>query len=486
MDTTAIETGIKTKLRNGAIWNSLAQFGQQGTNFILTLILARLLSPEDFGLLGMATVISGFIAYFSEFGLIASIIKKAEVDDKDCNTAFWACGLFSIGTYITIYLAAPLIAEFYHRQELVAITRAVSTGFLISMYGHVPYALEIKKLQYARITLVRLASLLVSGVVAVVLAFLAYGVWALVWQQIVMHFVQALGYLLVFKWIPRMQFSPDRFKELAGFGFHVTINNIVKFASENIDYLIVGKLLGPTALGVYTMSFRLSRYPIEKLWGVFGKMLLPAFAMMQNDADRIKRNVLRVSSRGMIVVMPLLAIILFSTRSYVHLTVGDKWLSTVPLIRMFVVYLAIMCISFSDETVLIVVGKIRVVNTLRLVCSLLVLTFGYLAIQRFNILGMAMSYSIIFMTYFVVMKLVLIRALDWTTQCYFGEIRRSLEYCGAILVAGYVCMQLTSDTTGGLAFGAFGVGCSAIVMLKVHSRKSIKEMICETLPWRYS
>jgi len=481
-----MDTGITKKLRSGAIWNSVAQFGQQGINFVLTLILARLLCPEDFGLLGMATVISGFVAYFSEFGLTASIIRKAELDDKDCYTAFWACVLFSIITYLVIYMIAPLIAGFYGRQELVAITRVVSVVFLISVYGNVPVALETKELRYDRVTRIRLASLLVSGLVAIVLAYLGFGVWALVWQQIVMHLVQAMGYLLILRWIPRMQFFPSRFQSLAGFGFHVTINNIVKFASENIDYLIVGKLLGPAALGVYTMAFRLSRYPIEKLWGVFGKMLFPAFALMQNDVDRIKRNVLRVSATGMMVVIPLLAVVLFSTKSYVLLAVGDTWLPTVPLIKMFVLYLAIMSISFSDETVLIVLGKIRLVNAVRLVCSLFIMILGSWAIRQFNTFGMAMSFSLMTSIYLIMIKLMLVQSLGWTVRAYWGHMRRGLEYCAAVLVSGYVCMLLTSDTLGGLALVALGVGCSALIVLRVQSGKSTKQMICEILPWGYS
>lgn len=486
LDPTAIETGIKDKLKTGAIWNSVAQFGQQGINFILTLILARLLTPEDFGLLGMATVISGFIAYFSEFGLIASIIKKAEVDDRDCHTAFWACVVFSIGTYLVIYMMSPLIAVFYHCQELVPITRAVSVVFLLSMYTNVPYALEVKKLRYNKITLIRLVSLLVSGLPAVILAFCGFGVWALVWQQIIMHVVQVFGYLLVFRWIPRAEFSFSRFKELAAFGFHFTMNNMFKFASENIDYLLVGKLLGPTALGVYTMAFRLSRYPLEKLWGVFGKMLLPAFALMQDDRDRMKRNVLRVSSGGAFLLMPVLVIILVSTQSYVQLAVGDQWLSTVPLIKMFVAYLALMSVSFSDEAALMVAGKIRAVNTFRFVCTLFILGLGYWGIGRFNLFGMAAMYSLVVAVYQSVIKLLLIKRMNWTVSDYLGGMRKPLVYCAVILVIGYICMRLVENSNGGLTWVTLGVGCSALGVYGILSGKTTKKIICDLLPWGYS
>jgi O-antigen/teichoic acid export membrane protein len=202
--------------------------------------------------------------------------------------------------------------------------------------------------------------------------------------------------------------------------------------------------------------------------------------------DRIKKNVLRVSCTGMMVVMPLLAIILFATRPYVRLAVGDKWLSTVPMIKAFVLYLTIMSISFSDEAALIVVGKIRVVNAWRLACSLLTLALGYLAVHKFNVMGMAISYSLVTTAYLIVIKRNLIKTVGWTTQAYVAGMRKALEYCVVLLASGYVFMHLTSDTIEGLALVVLGVGIAALIMLRVHFQIGMKKTISEVLPWGHS
>lgn len=446
-------------------------------NFVLTLVLARILCPEDFGLLGMATVIYGFISYFSDFGLCISLIKKTEIDDLDCNTVFWGCVIFGIVTYLSMYALAPYIAAFYGRDELIRIIRCVSVIFLVTMYSNIPFSLEIKRLQYHRTTIIQLVSLLVSGIAAIVLAMNHFGVWALVWQMILMHIIQAIGYAVVIRWIPRFQFSWHRFKSLAAFGFHVTANNLVKFASENIDYLLVGKLLGPSALGIYTMAFRLSRYPIEKLWAIFGKMMLPAFALMQNDMHRIKKNLISVSLLGMTSILPFLAVILFFTKSYILITVGEKWLITAPLIQTFILYLAIMSISFSDDAVLIVIEKIKSVNIVRSIIASGILLAGYFLINAYQEYGMALAFTVLFSIYFLLMKTILLHKLNITFKEYFSGIRQGLVYCCVITAIGSVLFWQLGDRIYLFCIMLAGAGVTTLLSAKQHFQVDITKLL---------
>ncbi|MDQ7090844.1 MAG: oligosaccharide flippase family protein [Methylococcales bacterium] len=220
---------LKKKIINGGLWNGISQFGAQGISFVLILVLARFLSPEEFGLLGMVSVITGFFGYFSECGLIYSIIKKKEIDALDCDTAFWGGIVFGVIVYVFIYAISPYISQFYNQPELTDLSRVLALAFIIGSYTFVPFALEQKKLQYKKLSIIRLISLLVSGCVAIYFAVRGAGVWALVFQQLSMKIVTVVATFFWMSWKPKFRFSYARFKDLFGFGMHVTVNNLIRF-----------------------------------------------------------------------------------------------------------------------------------------------------------------------------------------------------------------------------------------------------------------
>ncbi|MBC8391735.1 MAG: lipopolysaccharide biosynthesis protein [Deltaproteobacteria bacterium] len=384
-------SSLRKKLIKGTIWNSISQFGTVGCNFVLTIILARLLNPEDYGLLGMVMVITGFLGYFSEFGMISSIIRKKNVDNMDTCTAFWSGVVFSLLIYVILFLVSPLIAIFYHRPELTSISRCVSLVFFLGAYGFIPSALQIKELKYGTISLISLCSIVLSGIAAVVVAFWGFGVWALVAQLLIQRFLGSLGCFLFISWKPQWIFSWERFCALFSFGFHITINNLFKFLSENVDRLLIGRLLGSTLLGYYTMAFRLSRFPTEKLWAVFGKMLFPAFAAMQGNFGRMKKNYFRVSLYGGLMFLPIVLILIFAAEPLIRWTVGEKWLPACNLIRIFSVYILILSVSFGDEPVMLLLD-VKILNLLKVIQSILLFVLGYYAIRQYGVYGMAWTY----------------------------------------------------------------------------------------------
>ncbi len=431
---------LRNKIIKGSLWNGISQFGAQGISFVLILILARFLSPKEFGLLGMVSVITGFLGYFSECGLIMSLIKKKDIDELDCNTAFWGGIGFGIIVYAFIYAIAPTIAWFYEEPELTNLARVLGLAFLIGAYTFVPFALEQRELNYHKLSVINLVSLLISAGVAIFFVYQGAGVWALVFQNITIRVVTLIGTFFWIKWKPKFQFSYSRFKELFGFGMHITANNLIRFFSENIDYLLVGKLLGSEALGIYTMAFRLSRYPIEKIGPILGRMLIPAFAIIQDQPERIRQNVLRLSAIVALITVPFSIFLFFTTEPLVTFIVGEKWLDTVPLIQVFIVYILFLSLSFADESVLIIKDKIKILNLVKMLISLLLLVAGYFIVdyQQAGIMGMAVVYTAVLSLYYIIIKVMTIKAIDISSSRYLNSMGRLLFYSVVLFSGSYI------------------------------------------------
>jgi len=469
---------IRHKLYKGSIWNAISQFGSQGINFILLIILARLLAPSDFGLLAMVTVVCGFLGYFSEFGLISTLIQKKNIDEVDCNTAFWSTIVFSVLLYGIVFVSAPLIASFYNQPALTLITRVLFIDFLIRPFGFVHSALEIKALNYDKITIAQLISLFVSSPIAIALALLGYGIWSLVFQQITKSLLEVTVLVVSVHWRPRLIFSLGRFKELLGFGIYYTAHNVIKFFTENIDHLLVGKLLGPAALGIYTMAFRLSRYPKEKLWSVFGRMLFPAFSTFQDDLRRLRQNIMRVSLAGSLVLVPFVVILLFGTKPVVAL-LGEKWSDTVPIIRIFMAYIFFSSISIGDEPLLLAINKVKTLNCLKGLTSVVLLVFGYIAIRDYGLIGMAAVFTFVSILYIALVKRSILYCLkiniwDFLSNLKFVFLYTTIMFMLTGLYALYAHGKLNSLSY--LLGEVLIVGFLIILIMKKYRLVDFKKM----------
>lgn len=458
---------LKRKLYIGSIWQAISQFGSQGINFILLIILARLLAPSDFGLLGMVTVITGFLGYFSEFGFIASIIQKKHIDELDCNTAFWSGIVLSVLLYGIVFWSAPLIAKFYDQPQLTLITRVIFIDFLIRPFTFVHSALEAKALKYNRLATAQLLSLFPSGLIAVILALVGFGVWSLVFQQIAKSFFAVMILIVLVRWKPSLVFSFKRLKELLGFGVHFTAHNVIKFFAENIDYLLVGKLLGPTSLGIYTLAFRLSRYPLEKMWGVFGRMLFPAFSTFQDDLKRLRRNIMRISMAGSLVLTPFLVMLLFGIKPLITVLMGEKWLETVPLIRVFIAYVFFLSFSFGDEPLMLAINKVKILNCLKALTSVVLLVFGYIAIRNYGLIGMSAVFTLVSIIYMVILKLRVLYHLELSTWEFLRNTKFVFLYAIAMFIVMGCYSLYTYDRLNAISYLAGGVVVVALLMILV-------------------
>jgi teichuronic acid exporter len=412
---------IGKKLLSGSFWNSIGEFGQQFINLLLTLVLARLLAPEDFGLVGIVAIFTSFLGYFTEFGLTPSLIKKQKVDELDTQTVFWTTMAFSVLMFVLTYFGAPLIGRFYEKPELVSLTRILFINFLIMPFGFIPKTLETIKLKFDKVALSQIIGLLISGIVSVVMALRGAGVWALVVQQLVRVTVMNLILLRETRWLPKFIFSWSRLTEHLRFGIHYTINNLVTYASSNLDFFLVGKLIGPAPLGLYTMSFRVSKYPVQKVWQIIGRILFPAFSKLGEDREKLVQYYARIGFVLSLLLIPALLIGILAMPELVRLVLSEKWIDTIPVIRIFLIYLMVNALSIADEPMLITLGKLGFINLVKILTSIIMGIAGIYAIGVFGLTGMAWVYSLVTIGYLLIFKLAVFYWLE-------GSFKESIKF----------------------------------------------------------
>jgi PST family polysaccharide transporter len=341
-------------------------------------------------------------------------------------------------------------------------------ALVIRSFGFVHYAIETKNLRYKKISIAVLISSVLSGGLGVVCAISGFGVWSLVIMQVSVDLFQIISYFITIKWKPSFVFSTQRFRELFAFGAHIAINNSIKALSENIDQLLLGKLAGASPLGVYAMAHRLCRYPLEKMWGIFGKMLFPAFSTMQDDLDRLRRTSVKISLAGGYVIIPFLVILLLGAREATIVFLGGKWIEVIPILRIFAVYILIAGLSFGDESLMFAINKVKQVNIVKVVTPICICLIGIFAVNTYGIAGMAWTLAVITAISALSMKVLLFRHIGLSFFEYVRKLFPVLLYvigCGAPGALVYSVLRDTLQPTVYLAILGCSVGGSAALFL---------------------
>ena len=263
-----MSANLKHQVLAGVMWNTVACIGQQAVQFALSVILARLLLPDDFGSIGMILVFTSFIGMFADAGFGSAVIQQSHISDRHLQSVFWfnvAAGLFLSAV---MFASAPFLAGFYQEPVLLSLARGLSPVFILISVGLVPAALMQRRLQFQSFARINLVATLASGVIAVAMAFLGAGVWSLAAQYLVGYFVIAALSFALSGWRPRRRFSWASLRELWGFTGNLLGFNFVNCWARNADNMLIGRFLGAAALGYYSRAYGLMLMPITQIISV--------------------------------------------------------------------------------------------------------------------------------------------------------------------------------------------------------------------------
>lgn len=383
---------LRKKTLAGLLWAAASQGGKQLSQFVIAVILARLLSPRDFGLMAMAMVFIDIFTIIGELGISSALIQKQDVTDIHYSSAFW----LNIGTgallTMCFSISAPFIAAFYGRPELRFILTLLSCNFLLSSLSLMQQTILMKELEFRKLAIRDIISVILSGLVGIYMAMSGLGVLSLVGQTLSFALINAVLLWLVSRWRPKLVFSKAHMREIFVFSANLTGSYMANVISRNIDKLLIGKFLGDQALGIYSLAYKLMLYPLQNVSWVIGRVMFPAFSKIQDDMDKIRHVYMQVIRIVSLITFPMMAGLLVIAPEFVHLLFGSKWESAVVIIRIFCICGMFQSISATGGTVILSQNRADLQFKLQISGSVTML-FVIIIGMQWGINGIAILYA---------------------------------------------------------------------------------------------
>jgi O-antigen/teichoic acid export membrane protein len=324
---------LANKAKQGLIWSALERFGLNGLVFFKGIVLARLLVPEEFGLLAMVTVFTVIASGVTDFGFSQSVIQKKDLSHADRCTAFYINILIGALMTCLLYLGAPFVADFYRDSRLILILRCVSVSVFIGALGQVHRAQLIRELKFRQTALVSCPATILSVAVVVMLALMDWGVWALVIGSVVEKSTTTLLLWYVSEWRPTLLFSRRSMRDMLPFGSKLAAGAILRNVFDNIYVLIIGRYFPPIDVGYYQRAQSFNRMGSQSLSSVIGRVAFPLLSKIQDEREKMGEFLLRWESILTLIFFPAMALMAGAAEPVIVLIVGEKWLPAVPYLQ---------------------------------------------------------------------------------------------------------------------------------------------------------
>jgi len=445
---------LKAKTIRGGVARIVAQV----TTFVVRIgslmILARLLGPKDFGLVGMVTAFTGILNLFRDFGLSTATVQRANVTDEQLSTLFWINSLVGVILGIVAVALAPALALFYHEPRLLWVTIVLATGFLFNAGGVQHSALLQRHMRFTALGVINVVSLIVSTVIAISMAKLGYGYWALVAMTIVAPLVSTIGCWIAAKWMPGRPQRNIGLRSMMKFGGTLTLNSIVVYVAYNMEKVLLGKFWGADAIGIYGRAYQLVNIPTDNLNGAVGEVAFSALSRVQDDPPRLRNYFLKGYSLVLGLTLPITMISALFARDLIAVLLGPKWKDAVDIFRLLAPTILIFAMINPTSWFLFALGKVERSLKIALVIAPLVMG-GYIIGLPYGPKGVALGYS-------VAMGLWVIPHIAWCvhgTMISFTDVLKTLS---KPLISGAVATVLP------LLFLIFyGESSTAIVRLAI-------------------
>lgn len=329
----------KQKVFSNLIWRFAERSGAQLVSFIVSIVLARILMPEDYGTIALVAVFITIMQVFVDSGLGNALIQKKDADDIDFSTVFYTNIIFCIVLYIIIFFCAPLVAKFYNNESLIAITRVLGITILISGIKNVQQAYVSRNLIFKKFFFATLFGTLGAACVGIIMAINGFGVWALVTQQLFNLTVDTVVLWFTVKWRPKKLFSFKRLRELFSYGWKLLASSIIDTVYNNVRQLLIGKLYSSSDLAFYNKGKQIPELIVYNINSSIDSVLLPTMSKEQDNKEKVKNMTRRAIKTSVFIMAPLMMGLAFTSNNVIEILLTDKWAFSVP-------YLCIFCITF--------------------------------------------------------------------------------------------------------------------------------------------
>ena len=334
------QESLKNKTIKGVGWSAADAFLGQGVTFIVGLVLARLLSPDEYGLIGICLIFTTVLNGIVDSGFSNALIRKKEVTDEDYNTMFITNMVISIVLYVLLFICAPLVSDFFHREELAALVRATGLVLFFNALSITQVTILTKKIDFKTKTKASFVSAIISGGIGIVMAYMGYGVWALVAQQLSKQLFYTICLWFLNKWWPKFTFYKDSFKYMWGFGWKLLASGILNNVWNQLYQVVIGRCYTSATLGHYTRANEYASIFSSNLTTIVQRVSFPALAEIQDDKERLVQGYRKVIKITMFVTAVCMISLGAVSEPIVYTLIGTKWHEAAT-------YLPLICISMS-------------------------------------------------------------------------------------------------------------------------------------------
>jgi PST family polysaccharide transporter len=435
-------------LKEKTIRGGAARLGSQAASLALRVgalvVMARLLSPKDFGLVGMVTALTGVLTWFRDFGLSAAAVQRTDITRDQHSTLFWINVLVGALLALVTLAAAPAIAAFYREPRLLSVTAVLGTAFLFSAVGTQHSALLQRQMRFTALAAISVVSLMVGTAIGIVGAAIGYGYWALVANSVTTPVVASIGFWLVTGWVPGMPRRSAGIRSMMHFGGTLTLNGIIAYVAFNADKVIIGRFLGIDAIAFYGRSFYLISVPIDNLNSAVGEVAFSALSRLQSDPARLKSYFLKGFSFVLGLTFPITIAFALFADDVVLVLLGPKWQASIEIVRLLAPTIAVMAVINPLGWLIYSLGLVRRGLKIALVFAPIMI-LGCVMALRHGAAGVAFAYSAVMVLWVVPHVLWCVHGTVISLRDVAAMVIRPLA-CGVIAGAvGYAVRLICGD-----------------------------------------
>ncbi|MEM7769783.1 MAG: MOP flippase family protein [Cyanobacteria bacterium P01_E01_bin.6] len=471
---------LKQKAAKGILWSFIQRWGSQLISFSVFLLLARLLGPEDFGLIALSGVFIAFMKVFLDQGFAAAIVQRKTVEQEHLDTAFWV----SIGTSLLLVAiacsSAGWIADFYHEPQLAPVIRFLSINFVFKALNSVQNAILTRKLAFKTLAVRSLIGIAGGGSVGVIMALSGFGVWSLVGYQLANSIIEVPILWAVTDWRPGLRCSRKHFRELFDFGIHVIGMNGLVFLNNYSDNLLIGYYLGATALGYYTVAYRVLTVLTTLLAKTTNQVAFPTFSKLQQEPERLERAYYKATHLTSLISFPAFLGIVALAPELVPTVFGEQWAPTIPVMQTLAFIGILRTVFQFNGPIMMAMGrpdwrfKINIMNTvLNVTCFFAVVKWGILAVA---IAFVIRSYAFAPVGLWLIKKLIKINLKTYLQQ-FQTPLIASLVMVGVIL--GLKQVLITWVMLPVLLGICIGIGCISYGLTVAYFEPNLSQELYE-------
>lgn len=381
---------LKEKTISGMLWSSVGKFGTLGLTFISNLVLARLLMPSDYGCIGMLHVFIAISSIFVSAGFGSALVQKKNPTHIDYTSVFYWNLSASILFYWILFFCGPAIARFYNMPELCPVLRVQSLSLIIQAFSTVQSCQLQKQIRFKELSMRNLLASFVGTVVAITLAFLGFGVWSLVWNNIISSICGVILLWRMSEWRPTWEFSWHSLKELFSFGGLMALSSFVETIYSNLQSLIIGKWFSAGDLGYYTQAKKLEAVPTESLSQIVNQVSFPVFSALQDDKQAllvgVRKNIKSITYMN----FPLMVLLIVIAKPLITLLYGERWITSIPYFQILCISSMVYTLNTLNTNVIKSLGKSKLFFFVQLIKRLIGITLIVVGVQ-FGMYGLLWS-----------------------------------------------------------------------------------------------